>query len=152
MEEIIYNDCPRHGNGDPKRPGQLKRRQENRCVYCGTLLPKDRDLLGVACDKHVCQDKRWAELRLSDKQELVFRRNWEAKSEDEIAYEMELSLKSKRLKQIKQAIAKKLWVRCDRVHLARCYGARLDHVKRRNAHTPSKCIVTAVKSRDRRKT
>jgi DNA-binding CsgD family transcriptional regulator len=168
----IYNDCLRRGNGEPKRSDQLKRRHENRCVYCGTRLPEDQGLLGIACNEQECQDKRWAEFGLTDKQELVFHRNWEAKTEKEIADELGHSIKSKNkaLKQHKQAIAKKLWVRCDRVLLARCYGERLDHMNRRNAHTtpkgtpqngtprmgsPSKCISpkrTARSGTYRRKT
>jgi hypothetical protein len=138
MDDNIYNDCPKRGNGDPKQSDQLRRRREDRCVYCGMVLPNDRVLLGAACDKQECQDKRWAEFKLTDKQERVFRRNWEAKPEKEISYEMGLSLRSKRLEQIKQAIAKKLWVPCDRVLLARCYGERLDYVNRRNAVNPPK--------------
>jgi hypothetical protein len=135
MDEV-YDGCARRGNGEPKVQDQLKRWQENRCVYCGTPFATERRLLGVACDKLECQDKRWGEFNPTPAQELVFRRTWEAKAEKEIAYEMQLSPKSKRLKQLKQATAKKLWVRCDRVLLARCYGERLDHANRRNSHTP----------------
>jgi hypothetical protein len=99
-------------------------------------------MLGPACTKKECQGKRWAEFKLSDGQGRVFQETWEGKKEKEIAYGMGLRPKSKRTKQLKTTIARKLWVPCDRVFLARCYGERLVYMKScgqlddKNAPTP----------------
>lgn len=131
MDDVVYHDCPRRGNEDPQRPDQLKRWKEGCCIYCGAPMSVDRVILGPACNKKECQKKRWAEFKLTEGQECVFRGNWEGKEEKEIADEMKLSSKSKRVKQLKKGIAKKLWVRCDRVLLARCYGERRSYTETR---------------------
>lgn len=138
MDGNIFDDCPRYGNGEPKWPDQLKRWQENRCVYCGTPRAAAVDMLGPACTTDECQAKRWAESNLTEGQECVFQGNWEGKEEKEIADEMKLSPKSKRVKELKKAIAKKLWVRCDRVFLARCYGERRYYFERSKVDSPLK--------------
>jgi DNA-binding NarL/FixJ family response regulator len=119
----VYNDCPRHGNGEPKRPDQLKRRQENRCVYCGTSKSESLDLLGPACSNKDCQEKRWAESKLTDKQECVIKGIFDGWQDKEIADKIHVKTVDG-VRPHKRAIAKKFGVRCDRVLLARCYMER----------------------------
>jgi DNA-binding CsgD family transcriptional regulator len=117
MDGIIFDDCPRRGNGDPKRSDQMKRRQENRCVYCGMPKRADGELLGLACD--ACQQKRWAELKLTEQQHRVIQGIANGKQDKEIADEMEISIDG--VKRHIRPIAHKLAVRYNRVLLTRCY-------------------------------
>jgi len=61
--EAIYFNCPRNKAREPIRGQQLKRSNENRCVYCGAL----------ASEEHQCEcpekwEKELSKYGLSDKQ------------------------------------------------------------------------------------
>jgi|SRR5579862_857592 len=119
MDAIIYKNCPRHGSGEPKRPDQLKRRLENCCVYCGTRKSRG-DILGPACNNNECQEKRIAELKLTDNQRCVMDGIFDGLTDNEIATEMKITIDG--VKKHVGAIAHKFGVRYNRALLARCYA------------------------------
>jgi hypothetical protein len=125
MEPIVFDDCPRHGNGDPKRPAQVKRRQENCCVYCETRK-SEHGMLGLACNAKECQQKRWSESKLTARQDCVMQGVLDGMKDLQVAEKLRIfadreTMSVESVKQHKRAIAKKFDVPCDRVLLARCY-------------------------------
>ena len=143
MDGTVFNDCPRHGDGEPKQRDQLKRRRENRCVYCGTPKPHDEEALGLACNKDECQKKRSAELKLTDKQYQVIRGIANGRQNKEIADEMGITIDG--VKKHLTAIAHKLGVRCNRALLTRCYIGLQSYLdtplkRTRRKKTPCKSI------------
>jgi hypothetical protein len=131
MNNIIYGDCPRHGNGDPKNLDQLQRWRGERCVYCGKPKP---NRLGPACNTNTCQDKRWRAGKPTEKQEAILRGIFEGKLDKEIS--SEIGRKIDTVKEHSKLIAKKFWVRRDRVLLARCYTEFQEYVNRKKASDP----------------
>lgn len=105
-------------------------------MYCGTPKPTDFQMLGPACDKHECQEKRWKASKRTEKQEAVLRGIFEGKLDKEIAFERGIKIDT--VKEHSKLIAKKLWVRCDRVLLARCYAEFREYLERQKTHTPLK--------------
>jgi DNA-binding CsgD family transcriptional regulator len=141
MDQIIYNDCPRHSLGEPKRPDQLERYFRNQCVYCGS--PKPADLLGPACEKTECQGKRWAEVKLTEKQMIVLRGLYDGKPRTVIAREMGIS--SQRVKELARQIARRFDVRdYNRTLVVRCYCEWQDYLRHQTA-TSSPPMGTPLK-------
>ncbi len=148
MDEIIYNDCPRHSLGEPKRTDQLDRYFHSQCVYCGS--PKPADLLGPACEKTQCQGKRRNEVKLTERQMIVFRGIYDGKPLTVIAREMGIS--TGRVKGHTRAIARKFDLRdYNRTLLVRCYCEWQDHLKHQAA-IPSPQLGTLLKSTPRKRT
>jgi DNA-binding CsgD family transcriptional regulator len=112
------------GLGEPKRRDQRDRYFQSQCIYCGS--PKPTDLLGPACGKTQCQEKRWVELNLTEKQKIVFRGLYDDKQNSDIASEMGIS--THRVKEHIRAIARKFDVHYSRTLLVRCYYEWQDHV------------------------
>lgn len=142
-----YNDCPRHSNGDPKSLDQRDRYVRHLCVYCAA--PASADLLGPACDHNECQGKRWAEFKLTERQELVFQGLFQAKPDKQIHDEMNISVH--RVKEHIRAIAGKLGVQYNRSLLVRCFSERREYL-RSQAATPSPREGTPHQGSPRRRT
>jgi DNA-binding NarL/FixJ family response regulator len=132
MDAIIFNDCPRHSNRDIKRLEQRDRYSQDLCVYCAA--PRSANLLGPACAQNECQVKRWAELKLTERQEQVFQGIFLGKHYRQIAAEMGIS--EDRVKEHSRTIAEKLYVQYSRTFLVRCFCERREHLKSQPA-TPS---------------
>jgi DNA-binding CsgD family transcriptional regulator len=128
MDDIIYNDCPRHSNRDFKRLDQRDRYDQNLCVYCAR--PRSADLLGPAGKE--CQAKRWAEVKLTARREQVFQGIFQGKTYGQIAAEMGIS--EGRVKKHSRTIADELCVPYRRTFLVRCFCERQEHLKGQAAH------------------
>jgi DNA-binding NarL/FixJ family response regulator len=144
MNGTIFDDCPRHSLGEPKRLAQRDRHFQSQCVYCGS--PKSADLQGPACDKTQCQGKRWAEVKLSERQMLVLLGIYNGKRFTEIADEMGIS--TDRVEEHVAAIARKFDVTNRATLLVRCFCEHLKH--QAGAPYPSK--ATPLKSTPRKRT
>jgi DNA-binding CsgD family transcriptional regulator len=149
MDGIVFDDCPRHSNGDPKVVAQRDRYDRKLCVYCAA--PLSADLLGPACAQNVCQAKRWSEVKLTEKQEHVFQGIFQGKQDKQIADEMENKISVHRVKEHIRAIAGKLGVQYNRTLLARCYCDRRENLKSQAA-TPSPRERTLLQGTPRTRT
>jgi len=146
MDGTVFHNCPKHSNGDPKILVQRDRYDQHLCVYCAACL--SADLLGPACDQNVCQAKRWAEVKLTERQEQVFQGIFQGKPDKQIADEMGISVH--RVKEHIRAIAGKLGVRYNRTFLARSFCDRREHLKSQ-APTPSPRMRTPLQAAPRKR-
>jgi DNA-binding CsgD family transcriptional regulator len=117
MNEIVYEICLRHSLGEFKNIRQRDRYFLGQCVYCGA--PRPANLLGPACEKTECKGKRWADLKLTERQMIVFRGIYDGKRYTEIAREMNIS--PDRVKEHSRAIARRLDIDYNHALLVRCY-------------------------------